>query len=360
MELAKPPSTEDALSERLKSLRNQPATNSSHTDDPELQRAGRASSSPPTAQPPDTASTYIGEPHRIGKAATSMITSAALGSDNIDPLSDADDQTLEELLADLGSDEQWLEEVAAEVSLAKDVEHQKVTALLQELGKAPPMDSNSEITTRNFQRGNVDEGESADDDSDGEHMIRDADNVLAQAMDDAEWEKANQPQPKPDLAALPPSSDEKSAASKYSNSGPLKMPAVPLDLQDQPDLPNPSEPDEDFEAQIAARMAALKGPGSSELSLPSAPKSQVDELGLPVAPTFAPGDRPVKGLYKRQGYTDEDAKTWCIVCLEDGAVRCFGCDNDVYCARCWKEMHVGPSAGYDERGHRWETFVRET
>ncbi|KAJ2992984.1 hypothetical protein NUW58_g1984 [Xylaria curta] len=58
--------------------------------------------------------------------------------------------------------------------------------------------------------------------------------------------------------------------------------------------------------------------------------------------------------------SDEDQRTWCVVCLEDGTVHCLGCDagDDVYCARCWKEMHVGPRAGYDERGHSWETLAR--
>lgn len=98
-------------------------------------------------------------------------------------------------------------------------------------------------------------------------------------------------------------------------------------------------------------MASLRGLGS------------LDALGLPSAPTFRPEDhqspdpgRGGGGLLRSSKYTDEDQKTWCVVCLEDATVRCVGCDGDVYCARCFREMHVGPSAGYDERGHQWVKF----
>jgi hypothetical protein len=130
----------------------------------------------------------------------------------------------------------------------------------------------------------------------------------------------------------------------------LTLPTVPSQLVD----PAPKQGDnDDFESDISARMASLRGLGS------------LDALGLPSAPTFRPQDHnpsasaPVgKDLLRSSKYTDEDQKTWCVVCLEDATIRCVGCDDDVYCARCWKEMHVGPSAGYDERGHRWVKFER--
>lgn len=143
----------------------------------------------------------------------------------------------------------------------------------------------------------------------------------------------------------------------------LSLPAVPTALVDPAPTSGavPGSSSDPFESSIAARLAALKGA--------SAPIIHTDELGLPSAPTFRPEDnRPAPrlgrggGVAPRAGYTDADQKTWCIVCLEDGTIRCLGCAEDgsgvgdVYCARCWKEMHVGPSAGYDERGHAWEKF----
>jgi hypothetical protein len=132
----------------------------------------------------------------------------------------------------------------------------------------------------------------------------------------------------------------------------LALPTVPSQLVDPAPQQNDDDHD-DFESDISARMASLRGLGS------------LDALGLPSAPTFRPQDHdpsasaPVgKDLLRSSKYTDEDQKTWCVVCLEDATIRCAGCDDDVYCARCWKEMHVGPSAGYDERGHRWAKFER--
>lgn len=144
----------------------------------------------------------------------------------------------------------------------------------------------------------------------------------------------------------------------------LSLPTVPTDLVDPAPTSGatvPSSGADPFSASIEARLAALKGA--------SAPIIHTDSLGLPSAPTFRPEDnRPAARLGRagtgggRAGYTDADQKTWCIVCLEDGTIRCLGCaddgsgQGDVYCARCWKEMHVGPAAGYDERGHAWERF----
>ncbi|KAI1872245.1 uncharacterized protein JN550_003964 [Neoarthrinium moseri] len=327
IEPAKPASKEDALSERLKSLRERV--------DPENQpQAGSISSSADSGIPPSSSKD---KPPAGG------------GGDDPDVLLDTDEQTLEELLADLQSDEQWLEEVAAEVTRSKEEEHRRVTSLLEDLGNATPDDQ--EQTESDFRKGKSDHPAS-DDDSDGEGMKREATDILAQAMDQAEWETAHLPK---EQRKTPEKSHSVGQDPSYD---PFSLPTVPLDLQDQPDIPDTAPDDADFEAAIASRMAALKGLGGTERTLPSAPTSQVDELGLPVAPTFAPSDRPVTGVYKRYGYSDEDEKTWCTVCLEDGAVRCFGCDDDIYCARCWKEMHVGPSAGFDERGHQWEKFVK--
>ncbi|KAI1497071.1 hypothetical protein F5X99DRAFT_421637 [Biscogniauxia marginata] len=361
IEPAKPQSRQDALSDRLKNLREQSSENKiPGAPALEVLRQDGDAIAP-------SAATRTTQPQLNGKSLdvdTGVLpTSSTLPSDDVDPLLQTDDQTLEELLADLGSDQQWLDGVAAE-----EEEYQRVTSLLEELGKTSTADQNRmELKARKVQPGsNSDDSE--DDNSDGDTMACEADEVLAQAMDETEWEKSNQP-PRPELA--PPSSahqvtsnsrddihSEPDTANNKDGSSSFDLPAVPLDLQQQPDLTELSGEDADFAASIASRMAALKVSKPAGLSLPSAPTSEVDALGLPVAPSFAPADRPAPGLIKRVGYTDEDQKTWCTVCLEDGAIRCLGCDDDVYCARCWKEMHVGPRAGYEERGHRWETFVR--
>ncbi|KAI0007628.1 hypothetical protein F4779DRAFT_591196 [Xylariaceae sp. FL0662B] len=359
IEPAKPLSREDALSERLKSLRDQSSTGSVATSNSHVNRedgdnialSSTMRSAQPHTSPKGSLDTGIGAP----KVPTDYTP------DDIDPLLHTDDQTLEELLADLESDQQWLNEVAAE-----EEEHQRVSALLEELGKDSKAEPNRESNETIKVDHDVDE--SSSDDSEGDRMTREADSILTQVDDETEWEKANEP-PQPEHASPSPAheanpkspgdaANQPLTSKGASESDPFSLPTVPSDLQDQADLSESSQEEADFEAFMASRMAALKVSTPPGPTLPSAPTTEVDALGLPVVPTFAPADRPAPGLVKRVGYTDEDQKTWCIVCLEDGAIRCLGCDGDVYCARCWKEMHVGPRAGYDERGHRWETFTK--
>ncbi|KAI0422823.1 hypothetical protein F5X98DRAFT_104251 [Xylaria grammica] len=345
IERARPPSGEDALTARLKSLRSQAA----ESIDSVVTDWGRGVGESTLPRPAKRTRSPAGDRLGIQQVSTFQVT------DDVDPLLYTDDQTLEELLEDLRSDETWLDEVAAE-----EEEHQRITALLAELGTSSSVSAVPDKQTAGRDSPHEDSEDSDDDDSEGEILTAEVDSVLGKAMDEVEWEMVNKaPSPPPQLASTPPE-DAKQASQdgiiQSSNDSPFTLPTVPSELQDQPNLPTLStqpQSDVDFAASIASRMSALKL--SAPRSLPSAPTAAVDSLGLPQAPTFAPADHPVPGLAKR---TDEDQKSWCVVCLEDGTIRCLGCEDgdNVYCARCWKEMHVGPRAGYDERGHSWETF----
>lgn len=273
-----------------------------------------------------------------------------------------EDRTLEEILDALVlEDDQWsVSEDGADESASKRVEE-----LLANLGKkaaaeGPPSDHEMEQDVR--------KNDGEDDDSEGEEMTRQADDVLARTMDELKVEGDTQPSnpgtvvvdssavdtntedTELALPAVPhtPTKDQNlpDLPAPPNNGAELTLPTVPTILQDP--VPASKAPDDPFEFSIAARLAALKGPEHKPIT--------TDAFGLPSVPTFQPEDRPVPKVAKRPGYSDEDMKTWCVVCLEDATVRCAGCDGDVYCARCWREMHVGPSAGYDERGHAWEKF----
>lgn len=285
---------------------------------------------------------------------------------DVDPLlSMTDDQTLEDLLADLESDQQWVEEIAAQ---EEDEQHKRAMALLKELSPSKG-DKGRE----------PEDGGSGDDsdDSDGEVMTREADDLIAKAMDEVELDKKTIPQEEQENDdPAQPAIRGQSLDSKNTNDAdksPLKLPKVPSD-------PSADRIDQDdtFAASMASRMAALKvsspsrAPAPAPAQLPSVPSTEPDPFAamLPSAPTFSPQDPKTKpavvtGIVrkKRVGYTDEDQKSWCAVCLEDGTVRCLGCrddgDEDVYCFRCWREMHAGPQAGYDETGHKWEKYVRD-
>lgn len=374
------------MSDRLKSLRNQidsdPSTSpgsglhQSHSDAIPSSAPGASATQP---QPSGTGGNAQVD-HSVSRSPT-----AGGEREDVDLLLSTNEETLEDLLAELESDQTWLDAVAAEEEEKEEEEerHRRAIALLEELGGEPSTGNlkrggdNDATTSRKAKRGSPEDhgDDDSDDDSEGDQMARETDDVLEKALDEAELEQNQRSAPETTSVDHP-----KGTPSSHHPAGPgggttFKLPTVPSQLQDQPtttgdndddddDDGDLSETDADFEASIAARMAALKVSSADNPILPSVPASEVDvnELGLPGAPTFSPHDRPVPGLFRKNTgpFTDEDQKSWCIVCLEDGAIRCLGCEDgdNVYCARCWKEMHVGPRAGYEERGHRWEKFVR--
>ncbi|KAL2180200.1 uncharacterized protein P884DRAFT_255195 [Thermothelomyces heterothallicus CBS 202.75] len=294
-----------------------------------------------------------------------------------------DEEAVDELLEALADEDFELaaaedEEPAPRQS--RDDEAERVSDLLRSLqhdaGASTPQGSNPP---------------SADDSdhSDGEQMTRAVETVLSQIRDElrslpppgATLAKEDDNQPAEDCQQKPGEVESAEAERGAGLQAPARgaadrpgdrdedgggdgdepsftLPAVPSQLPDPATTTTTTMATDgggdDFEKDISARLASLRGFGS------------LDALGLPSAPTFRPQDRhgqsssvPVgKNLLRPSRYSDEDQKTWCIVCLEDAAIRCIGCDNDVYCARCWKEMHVGPSAGYDERGHQWAKLER--
>ncbi|KXH66605.1 hypothetical protein CSAL01_05278 [Colletotrichum salicis] len=329
IEPAKPPSREDALAARLRSLRN----------------------TPEREVPP---------PQQTAKVTTPASSRLEAGDDDVDPLLQTDDQTLEDLLSDEdfgGSPQQWQ-------SHSTNDESAKVNALLEELSK-----TSVDPSRGNGRDGSAD-GQDDDDDSDDGEMGREVDDLLSQAVEEARYNSRREPIPHT-------SGDEYGGqgASRDDHQGDggmdLSLPSVPSTIAapkadneaqggGHPDLGLPSVPSSapkhdaasDFDNDIAARMAALSGLGG--------PSSDgAGGMGLPSAPTFQPADRSVKQkrLTSKTGYTDEDAATWCTVCLEDGTLQCLGCE-DVYCTRCWHEMHVGPAAAFDGRTHKAVRFVK--
>ncbi|KAK4105680.1 hypothetical protein N658DRAFT_492163 [Parathielavia hyrcaniae] len=362
---SQPPSREDALTKRLRILRDQSSSSSRHHEDftrsqppgtPDRDGVGADAAAPPSVErsasgdlPPQGETAGRATP--VSQQSRTTVNQKSSSYHLAESASD-DDAAVDELLEALGDEEFDLStedglETPPDSNPSDKTE--KVDSLLQSLGKglAP-----SASTTENNNTPAED-----DDDSDGEQMTRAVEQLLSQIGDE--------------INALPPptaaptegdnrrsqeAEDEPGAAPAPDNAkgdadderAPLTLPAVPSQLVDP--VPDTNSRD-DFEKDISARLASLRGLGA------------LDELGLPSAPTFRPQDYasaspPGRGLLKSSKYTDEDQQAWCIVCLDDATIRCVGCDNDGYCARCWKDMHIGPSAGFDERGHQWVKFER--
>lgn len=298
---------------------------------------------------------------------------------------DDDDRTLDAILDSLviDDDHQWSVSTSSEDD---GDDSRQVQELLSKLKRTDPNDDNTTNSNNNSllpsppdrdparnHRDQNNDHDHDDDNSEAGQMASEVNQILSWTKDELNLEEsANRPKdeapdttyPEPELS-LPsvPQYDEddhlpnlpatpqslKDAIPTATAATDLSLPQVPTLLRDP--VPSSSQPSQDpFESSIANRLAALKGPNHQPLV--------IDDFGLPSAPTSQPED--VKGglLRPRSGYTDADQRTWCCVCLDDATIRCLDCDDggEVYCVRCWREMHVGPAAGYDERGHQWEKF----
>ncbi|PHH76594.1 hypothetical protein CDD82_3921 [Ophiocordyceps australis] len=168
------------------------------------------------------------------------------------------------------------------------------------------------------------------DDSDAPQAKREVDHVIARFRHEIKLDSKLE------------SCDETPPSGQQDDDPSLALPSVPV-ADSLPTCRSNSLDD------ITARLAALRT--SSKLDSDSA-------LLLPSVPTDRPSAAdPVRRLTSKTAYTDHDMYSWCIVCLEDGTLRCLGCDADPYCARCWRDMHIGPVAAFGYQTHRAVQFA---
>ncbi|KAK4170343.1 Abscission/NoCut checkpoint regulator [Cladorrhinum sp. PSN259] len=314
--LERPSSIEDALASRLRSLRNQPNIDGGDGNGKLPSALGFNVDAQPPSPPKE-------EPVKTSKGLNQKVVGQALSPSSGDHYQippdwsvPANDISVEAYLESLGGQCDWSFLNSEEDDPSGDpsqtfedeapdpkCEAQKLTELLQKL-----RDTDQGASTQ--------EAHSEDDDnSDGERMTRDVEAILSQARDE--------------ISLIPPEDNVRATSegaetvetATTNNDFPLSLPSVP------------SQPPKDQIDDLAARLASLRGIGP------------VDAFGLPAAPTFQPDKRPssitqtssqsVLQKNSRNKYSDSDQSTW-----------------------CWKEMHVGVRAGYEERGHRWVKFEK--
>lgn len=260
----------------------------------------------------------------------------------------SDDKTLDELLEELGSDYKWQPDPEdGDDDIKKLLEEAKEALPRDQPAKQPEDKKRKEIRppgdvlTRDLDMSAfaVDDGDATDGAQNRNERLedesREAQDIVERLLDEVNLERQNDPQAEAEGAD--PSNVQKEGEEDEEG---LSLPSAPSNL---PEPTEPSKKSLDFESDIAARMAALSG-------------LSTNTLGLPSAPTFKPSDKPVKGVMKK--YTDEEIDGWCIICQDDATVKCLGCDGDLYCAMCWKEGHMGPDVGFEEKGHKWTKFVK--
>ncbi|KZM22194.1 uncharacterized protein EKO05_0002114 [Ascochyta rabiei] len=182
-----------------------------------------------------------------------------------------------------------------------------------------------------------------EEDGDGEQKKQteqeEADDVIARIMAELEISKKYDP---PSPAPEDDRNAQASTEETNTNDTPLSLPSAPTTLKEPTDSFDATQALEDA---FTARLAALAGP-------------QTDSLGLPSAPSFAPSAKPPKVQSNLQNKLDEEIDTWCIICQDDATLKCLGCEGDLYCRNCWMEGHRGESAGLEERRHRAVEFVK--
>ncbi|KAI9714205.1 MAG: hypothetical protein M1812_006426 [Candelaria pacifica] len=254
-----------------------------------------------------------------------------------------DGQTVEELLANIGPEGQW--------SVGKGGEDELGRLLSEAREALPPSQTPRCPENRRQGRGVRDkgheqgqgkrkeEGSDAGDDADDTEVTEEDDREEREAAEYLEQIMADI-----EIARRYGTEEQVAEDNKQEYQHPKSMPSPTKDsplardtVRDSFSLPTvpataPSEP-------------VILSKQSSFIELPSAPTT------VPTKPSSTPSYRP-------PSYTDAEIDSWCCICNDNATIRCHGCDDDLYCALCWREGHIGSDAGLDERSHRWEKYTK--
>jgi hypothetical protein len=256
-----------------------------------------------------------------------------------------DDQTLEELLAELNVDKEMGDDEDVNILLKEA----RSAVLNNELGHKKPTSQSLSMGLRSEgprESDKIQEAEQFTTWDPGDELA--ADEYISQVLAELELERKYSPldesneQQEEINEELIVESDPVTQFHVQEHTDPkdnevqqeeaeisFSLPSAP---SDQLPKSSPSETQPTDEMSLAARLA--------KLSLPSTPSS----LG-----------RKQQGLPK---YTDDEIDSWCIICNDDATIRCLGCDGDLYCQNCWNEGHRGSDAGFEERRHKALAYVK--
>ena len=266
------------------------------------------------------------------------------------------DKTVEELLAELRSDDEW--------ALRKD-EDIEINALLKDAKGALRDGTPKEEDTAASAAAHKDTG-AARADSTPAHAV---DLSAFQPESDSDTSAPPSPNSQPktldldteaeltlqrllDEIALDPTP---STLASQAAGEPEREPDHDLDLDPPPPYHAGSCLDEAVDDALARRFASLSVPQTHT----NTTDEEDDGLNLPSVPTTIRANAQTSNsTAKAAPAPPDETETWCIICLADAQVKCVGCDGELYCTKCWMEGHRGDDAGFEERGHRAVAFVK--
>lgn len=319
VEINKPPSVEDRLAERLKGLR-------SGDSKPALDRdPSRSNVETLIARTKDEAATepLESEPIREWQQGGN------------------DEQSLEELLAELGPDDQW----ELDPNDSKNIDSllkEAHAALIADEGSIGEEDNHEDKYLKDSRTGETlnqsqtydgatQKDEDQQDDEEADDYVQ---RILAELEYDAKHGIDDQ--------------EEESPSHEQPDESNLNLPSTPSNMLQQPAA---TEPPSYEDSELEARFSKLG------LDLPSTPTAAPSTRAKAASKANLSSLKQSKAKSNLPKYTDEDIDSWCCICNEDGEVKCVDCDNDIYCQKCWREGH-GNGPG-QERGHRALQFVRK-
>ncbi|KAI4715492.1 hypothetical protein E4T48_08321 [Aureobasidium sp. EXF-10727] len=306
------PDPDDALLARLNALRKSPITLSKTT----------SLDSPSTPQ--RTTDSDLSARFR-SLTPNSTIAPPFLESEDTEH-NEEDDKTIEELLQDLGPEEQW--------SVQRD-EGERIRDLMAEAKSALPVKGteNEEAKDVDIEVGVIEPDHDGEDDEDKERNQdkrddEEADDYVQRVLAELALEKK--------YGGSEVEEDADGDNKEGDDENGLSLPSAPTEL---PSSPAPDQ-DANIDDALSARFASLSLPG---------------------VPSFNPAKKPVNIQKSVKSnlpkYTDEDMESWCCICNEDATVKCMGCDGDLYCQECWRDGHgIGPG---QERGHRALAYAKD-
>ncbi|KAF2498360.1 hypothetical protein BU16DRAFT_548148 [Lophium mytilinum] len=301
----------------------------------------------------------------IAPGAATYLEGVAEGLGRDSKHNDEDERSLEELLKELGSGSQWDIGGKDQGDLGKLV--QEARRILPELnqtreharGNGESRGGDAEVKDEQVphegKNGEDDEVEDAMDETEADEYIAQilADLALrkkyggGEDQDDAsnnggEHEHPDSKAANPEKTSDDDNKNPKEATSpSRSSGGDLELPAAP---STQPISPAQNADEDDDFTRAKTMEDALT--------------ARMNALSLPSAPSFHPSKKPIK-VTKSIPFKDEEIETWCVICNDDATVRCRGCDGDLYCRKCWAEGHIGESAGYEEKMHKWVKYEKK-